>query len=164
MVRIVSNKPSTTQAVAGLLALEAYATMHDSAIVVALLGELGAGKTTFTQGFAEALGIKDRIASPTFVLMKIYQIHKKSRREVGAEKRQLVHIDCYRIEKLAELRHLELEKSMADRNIIMLIEWADRIWDSLPQDSIVITMEHGSSATERIITVSTKKELAESSR
>ncbi len=89
--------------------------------VIALVGELGAGKTTFTQGFARGLGIKDKIISPTFVLI----------RQHG----NFYHIDLYR---LNDFKDLGLEEILSNKNNIVLIEWAEKIKDLLPKNTIWI--------------------------
>lgn len=96
--------------------------------VIALVGELGAGKTTFTQGFARGLGIKDKIISPTFVLIRQHLISKT--------KRLLYHIDLYRLEK--DFNELGLTDLFKDLNALILIEWAEKIKDLLPKNTIWI--------------------------
>lgn len=113
--------------------------------VLALVGNLGAGKTVFVKGLAKALGIEDNITSPTFVLMKIYQTkHAKIKR--------LVHVDCYRLEKVDDLEEIGLADYLHDPANIVVIEWADRIV-SLPKNTININIEYINSH-ERHIKVS----------
>lgn len=134
--------------------------------VIALEGDLGAGKTTFTQGFARALGIKERIQSPTFVLLKIYSIYSSSlsrryRRKSSrlrsnsktAKFKHLVHIDCYRLASPRDLAHLGFKNLLKDRDAIILIEWAERIKKLLPRNSIRIKFKHGKKFNERIINI-----------
>lgn len=90
--------------------------------LILLYGELGAGKTTFVQGLASGLGIKDRILSPTFVLQRSHMVNLN-----GIEK--LNHIDLYRIETPSEINSLGLSEIIEEENSITLIEWADRISD-----------------------------------
>ena len=97
--------------------------------VIALTGELGAGKTIFVQGFAEGLGIKDKIISPTFVLIRQHKIPKSSR--------MLYHIDLYRLEDFAELG---LQEITEDPNNIVLIEWAEKLKE-LPKNTIKISIQ-----------------------
>ena len=136
-----------TQKIAMRLAKEMVAKKSDKARVIALSGDLGAGKTTFTQGFARALGIKTPVQSPTFVLMKIYALDKKT------HLKHLVHIDAYRIEKTEEIKHLGLHELLRDKDAVLLIEWAERIKKLLPRDTIWITMEHGKKINERMIQI-----------
>ncbi len=91
--------------------------------VVALIGDLGAGKTTFTQGFAKGLGITDKIISPTFVLIRIHPLPNS--------KRKLFHIDLYRLEGRIDLKQIGLEEIISDPQNIVLIEWAEKIKDQL---------------------------------
>lgn len=148
MTVITTRNAQETQKVASLLASEVQSIETARAVVLALNGELGAGKTTFTQGFCRALGIKDRITSPTFVLMKIYQ-------RAGARQKfkHVVHIDCYRIDQPDELMRLGLEELLADPDAIILIEWADRIKKALPGHAITLDFTHGQKPNERAITI-----------
>lgn len=91
-----------------------------------LYGDLGAGKTTFTQGLAQGLGIKDRILSPTFVLQRIHEIP-------GKKKSVLNHIDLYRIDTPTQIEGLGLSEVMEDKNSITVIEWADRLKNYSPK-------------------------------
>lgn len=93
--------------------------------VLCLYGELGSGKTTFTQGFAEGLGIVDRLLSPTFILMRLYPVPRTPAK--------LVHIDLYRLNNPGELEALGLPDLLNDPNNIIVIEWADRLGDKLPE-------------------------------
>ncbi len=92
--------------------------------VIALSGPLGAGKTTFVQGFAKGLGIKDKIISPTFVLIRQHE--------------DFYHIDLYR---LSNFDGLGLEEILSNKDNIVLIEWAEKIKDLLPKNTIWITFE-----------------------
>ena len=93
-----------------------------TAFVVGLEGELGGGKTTFLQGFAKGLGIKEKILSPTFVIMKKFN--------------NFYHIDCYRIEKPKELLDLGFKKITSNPKNIIVIEWADRIRKIMPKHTL----------------------------
>jgi len=100
--------------------------------ILALFGNLGAGKTTFVQGLAKGLGIKERIISPTFVLIRQHKT------------RDLVfyHIDLYRLQNLTELKELELEEILNNKDRIVVIEWAEKIRDLLPEKRIDIHFEY----------------------
>ena len=87
-----------------------------------LFGDLGSGKTTFTQGLAKGLGIKDRILSPTFVLQRIHDIP-------DSKIKYFNHIDLYRIEKPLEIKSLGLSEVFEDKETISVIEWAERLKD-----------------------------------
>ncbi len=116
--------------------------------VVALVGELGAGKTTFTQGFAKALGIKEKIISPTFILMRSHPLPSST----GASKMVLYHVDLYRLEGEQLKVEFGLKEIMSIPNNLVLIEWADKIKDQLPKDTLFITFKK-ISENEREITI-----------
>ena len=96
--------------------------------VVALKGDLGSGKTTFSQGFAKGLGIDQHVGSPTFKLVSEY---------VGSSL-NLYHVDCYRLNSLQEFLNLGGENLLLPDNGITLIEWADIIQELLPKGTIEI--------------------------
>ncbi|MFH1175592.1 MAG: tRNA (adenosine(37)-N6)-threonylcarbamoyltransferase complex ATPase subunit type 1 TsaE [bacterium] len=106
-------------------------------------GDLGAGKTTFIQGLAEGLGVKENLTSPTFVLMKIYK---------GKGSLKLVHIDCYRIGSGATMSSLGLDEIFEDKNNIAVVEWGERIADILPNDVAKIEFKH-LSKNQRVIKI-----------
>ncbi len=88
--------------------------------ILALIGNLGAGKTTFIQGLAKGLGIKNKITSPTFVQLKIYPASKRGIKN-------LYHFDFYRLESLSSLESQGLEEYLKNKNGVVVIEWADKI-------------------------------------
>ncbi|PIP73467.1 MAG: tRNA (adenosine(37)-N6)-threonylcarbamoyltransferase complex ATPase subunit type 1 TsaE [Candidatus Lloydbacteria bacterium CG22_combo_CG10-13_8_21_14_all_47_15] len=108
----------------------------DGATVVALAGELGTGKTTFTKAFARELGITEPVVSPTFILSRTYHILGNGSFE------RFVHIDAYRLSGSDELSHLGWNDIMADTKAIVVVEWAERIRDALPDCACVISFEH----------------------
>lgn len=97
---------------------KAFAASLQPGDVILLRGDLGAGKTTFTQGLAEGLQAKGPVRSPTFSLMNIYPIS-----DTSSSLRHLVHVDLYRIEKESELQELGLEEWMGRADTIMVVEW-----------------------------------------
>ena len=105
----------------------------DEALVVGLSGHLGAGKTAFTKCIAKILGVAETVTSPTFVIMKIYEINdhvsitNEQKQGVEILWKRLVHIDAYRLERRAELEVLEWEKLIADKNNLILIEWPENV-------------------------------------
>src|SRR4030042_4237719 len=88
-------------------------TISHHPLILALSGDLGSGKTTFTQGFAEGLGIKSRVISPTFILMRKYG--------------DFYHLDLYRLENNieGEIKNLGIKDIWEDKKNIMIIEWAE---------------------------------------
>jgi tRNA threonylcarbamoyladenosine biosynthesis protein TsaE len=136
-----SHSIKETQKIAADLAHKIIKTQKG--VVVALEGELGAGKTVFVKGFAQALGIKSKIKSPTFVLMKKYKVSK----EVN-----LYHLDCYRIGGHKDLKISEFKEITQEPHNIVLVEWAERIVEILPEKHITVHIDH-ISENERKITI-----------
>ncbi len=95
-----------------------------SAIVLGLSGNLGAGKTAFVKAVCKNLGIKETVTSPTFIIMKIYEIPTNS---LDFPWKRLVHIDAYRIDDPKEIEVLKLEKVIADPKNLILIEWPEKL-------------------------------------
>lgn len=106
-----------------------------AATVVALSGDLGAGKTTFAQAVARYFGIEEQVTSPTFVIEKIYDIPE------GAFKR-LIHIDAYRLKEERELETLGWRALLADSSTLILIEWPERVPGLLPMDTHRVTLQY----------------------
>lgn len=98
--------------------------------IICLYGELGSGKTTFTQGFARGLGIKGRLLSPTFIIVRRYQLPKSS----GF----LYHVDLYRLQTTDELEELGFSEIFADPHAFVVIEWAEKLGSLLPKHRIDI--------------------------
>ena len=121
------------------------------ALVIGLEGELGAGKTSFAQGFAQGLEIKEKVLSPTFVILKKF---KAPRSTVNGQKSSFTffyHIDCYRIHKPAELLSLGFKAIVSNPNNIVVIEWADRIKKILPRSSLRIVFTQEGRTTRRLM-------------
>ncbi|MFH1186745.1 MAG: tRNA (adenosine(37)-N6)-threonylcarbamoyltransferase complex ATPase subunit type 1 TsaE [Candidatus Levyibacteriota bacterium] len=91
-------------------------------VVLALYGELGSGKTTFVQGFAKGLRIKNRIISPTFIILRKYKL----------KKRNFFHIDLYRIQTGDDINSLGIEEIFTNKENIIAIEWAEKLEKLLP--------------------------------
>lgn len=113
--------------------------------VIGLSGDLGSGKTAITKGIGEYFGIKN-ITSPTFVVMKVYKTTKNNSRI-----KNLVHIDCYRLETYDALLDIGLSDYINDNKNLIIIEWADKIKDYLPKDTIYVNFRLGEDENERII-------------
>ena len=93
---------------------------NTKADVVLLVGDLGSGKTTFTQIFAKCLGVKEDVHSPTFILKKEYKTSE-------GKYKKLIHIDAYRFNDPKEAKVLKLENDLEDSNAIILIEWPSKM-------------------------------------
>lgn len=113
-------------------------------VIIALTGELGAGKTTFTQGFAKGLGIKDKVISPTFVLIRQHPVPESEL--------VLYHLDLYRLEGEINTRELGISELFDEPNAIVLIEWAEKIEKELPENALKINFRKAE-ADLRIIEV-----------
>ncbi|MFH1457303.1 MAG: tRNA (adenosine(37)-N6)-threonylcarbamoyltransferase complex ATPase subunit type 1 TsaE [Patescibacteria group bacterium] len=115
--------------------------------VLGLVGNLGTGKTHFTKGLAEYFKIKRAITSPTFVLLKPYKTKKNS------DIKQLVHIDCYRLDSSEELLAIGLNEFIKDKKNIVIIEWAEKIKSVLPKNTVWVNFKLGKKENERIIII-----------
>ena len=111
--------------------------------VFGLQGELGGGKTTFLQGFAKGLGIRERILSPSFVILKRFQISQPRSRKARRAGRfkNFYHIDCYRLKKARELLDLEFEEIISSPQNIIVVEWADRVKRIMPKNTVWIKFD-----------------------
>lgn len=151
MLEIITRSAGETKKVAAILAEEIQKQQSRAAQVIALSGNLGAGKTTFVQGFADAWGIKENVLSPTFVLMKVYAFSKGSARRKSP--RHLVHVDCYRMESFQDLAHLGFAELLRDRDTVIILEWAERVKKILPKNTLWIYFSHAKNPEERNIIV-----------
>lgn len=122
---------------------------NHKATVLGLYGDLGGGKTTFMKYFAETLGIKDTIQSPTFVIMKFFNITEKIKNEKFSK---LVHIDAYRIENESEMLNFGWEEIINNPKNLVCIEWPEKIKNIMPPH-IKIYFEHGQNENERKIKI-----------
>ncbi len=133
-MKYLSRSLGDTETYAGL-ALDFFSVQKNkvSATVVGLYGNLGSGKTAFTQATAKILGIEESITSPTFVIEKIYELPKG-----GLEKqrpyRHLIHIDAYRLESPSEMLRLGWEALVADPANLVLVEWPEKIAEIMPEN------------------------------
>ncbi len=115
--------------------------------VVALVGDLGTGKTTFSQGVAKIMGIHEPISSPTFTYINEYL----------GENFRLIHIDAYRIEKSEVLIKMGLSDYYEDS--IILIEWANLVPDAIPEEAISILFTAGDSSSSRTLKIFSYRKL-----
>jgi tRNA threonylcarbamoyladenosine biosynthesis protein TsaE len=117
----------------------------EHALLIGLSGELGAGKTAFVQHAARELGIEASVASPTFVIEKIYPIEGNPKFD------RLVHIDAYRLEKGSELLALGWVESYKDPRNLILLEWPERVRDILPPDCPIVKFAALENAVREVI-------------
>jgi len=101
---------------------------QNGATVATLSGDLGAGKTTFVQAAAKALGVEENVTSPTFVIEKIYQLREQ-------KFAKLLHIDAYRLESEQELKVLGFKELLQDPANLIFIEWPEKIASLIPENA-----------------------------
>ena len=133
--KYLTISPTQTKKLGEALAKEISKTKPKKrAFVIGLEGDLGGGKTVFLQGFAKGLGIRQKILSPTFIIMRKFQIPNYKLQTFS-------HIDCYRISKPKEVLDLGFKEIISNPKNIVAIEWSDRIRKIIPEDSLIIKFE-----------------------
>jgi len=120
------------------------------AVVLALEGDLGSGKTTFLKGLAEGLGVKEKILSPSFVVFKRFNLTE-------GRFKNFYHFDCYRLKSINDLKPLGIDEILADPNNIVALEWSSVVTDTLPSDAIVIKFEFIDETKRKIEILNIKK-------
>lgn len=130
------------------------------ATVLSLQGDLGAGKTAFVKALAAELGVEEHVTSPTFVIMKTYELHDyeapNSKHQIpkkGAFEK-LVHVDAYRLESAHELTILGWKNIVADPTTLVAIEWPERVSEAVPGDAVQIEFEYVNETTRGVSTKS----------
>jgi tRNA threonylcarbamoyladenosine biosynthesis protein TsaE len=131
MYKVITKNNKQTQKLGEILAQELKGNE-----IICLSGDLGAGKTTFAQGLLKGLKIKGPYTSPTFVVMKQYKILKA----ISYKLKAVYHIDAYRI-KDKDLLALGWKEMIADKNNVIIIEWAERVKKIIPKNSTWIKFE-----------------------
>ncbi|MFA4995628.1 MAG: tRNA (adenosine(37)-N6)-threonylcarbamoyltransferase complex ATPase subunit type 1 TsaE [Patescibacteria group bacterium] len=114
--------------------------------VFALEGDLGSGKTTFTKGFASALGIKENITSPTFVILKKYSL-PENQQKISF----LVHIDCYRMGSIQDAYSIGIDELFENKDAVILLEWPDKIKEILPSRTVELRFEYIDDKTRKML-------------
>jgi tRNA threonylcarbamoyladenosine biosynthesis protein TsaE len=131
-MNFIAKSPTQTKKLGEILAKEILKIKkRKRGWLLGLRGGLGGGKTTFLQGFAKGLGIRKKILSPTFLIMKRFQLS-------DPYFQYFFHIDCYRIQKPKEILSLDFKKIISDPKNIIAVEWSDRIKEILPKDIFTI--------------------------
>ncbi|HET7780933.1 tRNA (adenosine(37)-N6)-threonylcarbamoyltransferase complex ATPase subunit type 1 TsaE [Pseudarthrobacter sp. C1] len=125
---------ATTAEQTHALAVRLAAVLEAGDLVV-LSGELGAGKTTFTQGLGEGLGVREGIISPTFVLVRIHPNLPAGPRPGGPD---LVHVDAYRLGSAAEIDDIDLENTMDSS--VTVVEWGKERVEHLSESRLEIDL------------------------
>lgn len=130
--KFITENSKQTQKLGELLAKELK-----GGEIICLSGDLGAGKTTFTQGLLKGLGAKAPFTSPTFVIMKKY-------------KKTIFHFDAYRV-GAKDILNLGWEEMIADKKNVIIIEWAERIKKIIPKDALWIKLKWVDESKRKII-------------
>ena len=112
------------------------------AAIAALSGDLGAGKTTLTQAIARELGIKEQVISPTFIIMKFYDIDIYPWQK-------LVHIDAYRLKSKDELLRLGFAEIAKNPKNLIILEWPEQVDGLAGSDAVFVFLRHGRDTEER---------------
>ncbi len=115
---------------------------------LALVGELGAGKTAFVKGLAKAYGIKNVVQSPTFLVMKVYAVKPRAKSHLPGA---ICHVDAYRVKDGRELLNIGLGEMLADPSVVTVIEWADRVKGLIPAGAIWMKFAYGKGESERVV-------------
>lgn len=110
-----------------------FVSKNSSHTVFGFSGDLGSGKTAFTQCVARELGVTTHVTSPTFVIQKKYPIARE-----GFPFKTLIHIDAYRLESGKELETLGFKREMEDLSNLIIIEWPEKVSDIMPSDAPIL--------------------------
>lgn len=121
--------------IASFLLEETHKKELEEATVLAFSGELGSGKTTLTQEIARQLGVKEKLVSPTFVIMKKYKVKDK-------KFKNLIHIDAYRLDKGEDLEKIGWEKIVKNKENLIIIEWPERVRECIDKNALKVFLEH----------------------
>jgi len=138
-MKFISKSVSDTEKIAEDFVKKLSLGFYNTALVVGLYGDLGSGKTTFTQFIAKIFNIKEDITSPTYVIMKSYKINQNSISNIPHS--NLIHIDAYRLNSAKELLTLDWEKTVSDPRNIIFIEWPERVAEILPENHLKINFK-----------------------
>lgn len=151
-MNFIASSSKQTRAIGNKIAKEILKTKNPggASFIMALEGDLGAGKTTFLQGFAKGLGIKATVNSPTFVIMKIYQLPTINYKLSTANYKLFYHFDFYRLQKKEELLDLGWQEITADPRNIVAIEWSERLKNVLPKNCFNIRFQFLNQNTRKI--------------
>lgn len=150
MIEVITKNEKETQEFAKSLALKLIRRKKKIPII-ALKGGLGSGKTTFVKGFSRAFGIREKILSPTFVLIHKHKISAKPYKT-------LYHIDAYRLKSGKDLLKLGIKEIFSDPKNIILIEWAEKLKKIIPQNAIWINFKNFNKNKRKIILKNIKDE------
>jgi len=137
-MKIITNNPSQTRKIGEILAKEILKSKLEKAFTLGLEGDLGGGKTTFLQGFGKGLGIKEKILSPTFVIMKRFKIPKGKNFYSLSTTRWFYHLDCYRVKNEKDILNLGFKDLVLNSKNIIAVEWIEKIKGILPKNTLIL--------------------------
>lgn len=135
----VSHSDKETQALAGKVLDQ---VRQAGVNVIAMYGDLGAGKTTLVQGLAQALGVSRTVSSPTFILVREYQLKS------GWDR--LYHVDLYRLGSAEEIKSIDLTEWWQDPKNLVVIEWAEKVEAGLPKPRLEVKMKYRDEQTREV--------------
>ncbi|MGM0482611.1 MAG: tRNA (adenosine(37)-N6)-threonylcarbamoyltransferase complex ATPase subunit type 1 TsaE [Patescibacteria group bacterium] len=124
---VTESEEETREAAKEILGKIINGQTRHKATVLALFGDLGSGKTVFVKGISEALGIKERVVSPTFIIERRYSVNYE-------RFSLLIHIDAYRLEKGDDLSALNWRQELEKKDRIVCLEWPENVKEELPRD------------------------------
>ena len=152
-VEIITSSSKETKKLGFVLAftLEKEPINSKQALVIALKGDLGSGKTTFIQGLARGLKVKENILSPTFVILKEFPINFSAQGRPTSGWKNLYHIDAYRLKNSEELLELGFKDLIRNPENLIVIEWADKVRKILPKEILKIEFENLGKNKRKII-------------
>ena len=143
----LTKNPNQTKKLGEALAKKILKTRpRKGAFIIGLEGDLGGGKTVFLQGFAKELKIKEKILSPTFIIMRRFRIRANSRKFAD-----FYHIDCYRIQRPKEILELGFKEIISNSKNLVAVEWAERIKKILPKNVLILKFEFINRNTRKIV-------------
>lgn len=146
----------TTVSIKSLSEMDAFASeflqkiaSSETARVICLKGDLGAGKTAFVKSVAKTLGITEHVTSPTFVIQKTYLISPTSQIPSSIF-HSLVHIDAYRLESADELSRLNWNETLANKDSLIMLEWPERVAEVIPEDATTLNFKFIDDTTREV--------------
>jgi len=153
-MKIISHNAEETKKFAGQLA-----KTFKGGDIIGLHGDLGSGKTSFVQGLAEGLGVKEKVNSPTFILMKIYPVRfelsrKEPKQKAKSKIKKLIHLDAYRLRNFKEFQDIGVDEYLNCPDSLVVIEWVEKVAQVKKKPNYQeIGFAFGKKTNERIITL-----------
>jgi tRNA threonylcarbamoyladenosine biosynthesis protein TsaE len=147
MQKVTTYSPEETQVLAGEIVtfLSKLDGIRGTSTIIALQGNLGAGKTVFAKGVAKFLGVKENVTSPTFVIEKQYTLPSE------APWKRLIHIDAYRLENETELSTIGWNSIATDPSNLIIIEWPEQVGLGVPERALWVEFEAVNETTRNIL-------------